>query len=52
MVTFTNEMTAKGADQPFMTVTGAELERSGDPRLVDDGTFFETPPLAGPLPED
>jgi arylsulfatase A-like enzyme len=30
----------------------AELEKSGDPRLVDDGKFFETPPLAGPLPED
>jgi N-sulfoglucosamine sulfohydrolase len=30
----------------------AELERSGDPRLVDDGKFFETPPLAGPLPDD
>jgi arylsulfatase A-like enzyme len=30
----------------------AELKRSGDPRLVDDGKFFETPPLAGPLPDD
>ena len=30
----------------------AELKRSGDPRLVDDGKFFETPPLAGPLPAD
>lgn len=29
-----------------------ELQRSGDPRLVDDGKFFETPPLAGPLPAD
>ena len=29
-----------------------ELTRSGDPRLVDDGRYFETPPLAGPLPED
>ncbi len=26
-----------------------ELERTGDPRLIDDGRFFETPPLAGPL---
>jgi N-sulfoglucosamine sulfohydrolase len=26
-----------------------ELERTGDPRLIDDGTFFENPPLAGPL---
>jgi len=29
-----------------------ELRRSGDPRMVDDGTFFETPPMAGPLPDD
>jgi N-sulfoglucosamine sulfohydrolase len=29
----------------------AELERTGDPRLMDDGRFFETPPMAGP-PED
>jgi len=26
-----------------------ELARTGDPRLVDDGRLFETPPLAGPL---
>ena len=26
----------------------AELVRTGDPRLIDDGRFFETPPLAGP----
>jgi arylsulfatase A-like enzyme len=25
-----------------------ELSRTGDPRLEDDGKFFETPPLAGP----
>ncbi|HEY2252576.1 MAG TPA: sulfatase-like hydrolase/transferase [Planctomycetaceae bacterium] len=25
-----------------------ELRRTGDPRLVDDGRFFETPPLSGP----
>lgn len=25
-----------------------ELQRTGDPRLVDDGKFFETPPMAGP----
>ncbi len=24
-----------------------ELERTGDPRLVDDGKFFETPPMSG-----
>lgn len=28
-----------------------ELQRTGDPRLVNEGAFFETPPLAGPLPE-
>ncbi len=29
-----------------------ELQRSGDPRVVVDGEFFETPPMAGPLPDD
>lgn len=29
-----------------------ELKRTGDPRVVDDGRYFETPPLAGPLPDD
>jgi hypothetical protein len=28
-----------------------ELKRTSDPRLVDNGKFFETPPLAGPLQE-
>jgi len=28
-----------------------ELTRTGDPRLIDDGKFFETPPMAGPLAE-
>jgi N-sulfoglucosamine sulfohydrolase len=26
----------------------SELQRTGDPRLVEDGRFFETPPMAGP----
>ncbi len=26
-----------------------ELRRTGDPRVIDDGKFFESPPLAGPL---
>ncbi|MEZ6135401.1 MAG: sulfatase [Pirellulaceae bacterium] len=26
-----------------------ELEQSGDPRLVADGKFFESPPMAGPV---
>ncbi len=29
----------------------AELSRTGDPRLIDDGKFFETPPLSGPVNE-
>lgn len=28
-----------------------ELKRTGDPRLVDDGRFFETPPMSGPTTE-
>ena len=30
----------------------AELRATGDPRLIDDGKFFETPPMAGPLPDE
>lgn len=26
----------------------SELRRTADPRLIDDGRYFETPPLAGP----
>lgn len=29
----------------------AELERTADPRLIENGKFFETPPMAGPLPD-
>jgi N-sulfoglucosamine sulfohydrolase len=29
-----------------------ELTRTGDPRMIDDGRFFETPPMAGPLPDE
>lgn len=29
-----------------------ELKETGDPRVIDDGKYFETPPLAGPLPDD
>jgi hypothetical protein len=28
-------------------VAAEPLKRTGDPRLVDDGRFFETPPMAG-----
>jgi arylsulfatase A-like enzyme len=46
------------ADEPAYAAIRAELEgrlmdelkSTGDPRLVDDGQFFETPPMAGPLP--
>jgi len=27
-----------------------ELERTGDPRMVDQGRYFESPPLAGQIP--
>jgi N-sulfoglucosamine sulfohydrolase len=30
----------------------AELKRTGDPRLIDDGKFFETPPMAGPVADE
>ncbi len=30
----------------------AELRQTGDPRLVNDGQFFESPPMAGPIPND
>ena len=26
-----------------------ELKKTNDPRLVADGRFFETPPMAGPV---
>lgn len=28
-----------------------ELRRTGDPRVVEDGKFFETPPMSGPAQE-
>jgi N-sulfoglucosamine sulfohydrolase len=37
-------MLRNGLEQRLMD----ELRRTGDPRLVDDGKFFETPPMAGP----
>lgn len=30
----------------------AELTRTGDPRLIEDGKFFETPPMAGPINDE
>ena len=29
-----------------------ELKRTGDPRMINDGVYFETPPLAGPLSDE
>jgi hypothetical protein len=26
-----------------------ELTKTGDPRMIDDGRFFETPPMSGPV---
>ncbi len=48
------------ADDPAYTTVKADLEkrlldeltRTGDPRVVDEGRYFETPPLAGPLPDE
>ena len=28
-----------------------EMRRTGDPRLIREGAFYETPPMAGPLKE-
>ncbi len=30
----------------------AELKRSGDPRMKNNGAYFENPPLAGPVPKN
>lgn len=48
------------ADDPAYTAVKADLEkrlidelaRSGDPRMIDGGKYFETPPLAGPLQDE
>jgi len=29
-----------------------ELSRTGDPRLINDGAYYENPPLAGPVQEE
>jgi hypothetical protein len=28
----------------------AELKATGDPRLINDGEFYETPPMSAPAP--
>jgi arylsulfatase A-like enzyme len=48
------------AEDPALAEVKAALEkelldvlgRTGDPRLIDDGKFYETPPMAGPLPDE
>ena len=48
------------ADDPAYAAVKADLEkrltdeltRSGDPRMIDGGKYFETPPLAGPLQDE
>ena len=50
------KQTKNVADNPRYASTRAglerrlmeELRRTGDPRLIDNGKFFETPPMAGP----
>jgi len=37
-----------GVIEPLRQRLLQELAQTGDPRLVDDGAFFETPPMAGP----
>jgi N-sulfoglucosamine sulfohydrolase len=52
-----HETTNVAADPAYAEVCAAledrlmdELVRTGDPRLIDDGRFFETPPMAAPVP--
>ena len=54
-----HQMNNVAADPAYASVVAdlrrrllAELKRTEDPRLVEDGKYFETPPLAGPIPDD
>jgi arylsulfatase A-like enzyme len=48
------------ADDPAHAEVKAAMEKelldvlkgTGDPRMIDEGKFFETPPMAGPLPDE
>lgn len=51
-----HQMKNVAADPAYQTIATElrkrllqELTSTGDPRLVDDGKFFETPPMAGPV---
>lgn len=50
-----HQMYNVASDSAFQKIRGdleaqlmLELQTSGDPRLISDGQFFETPPMAGP----
>ena len=52
-----DEMTNLAEDPAYATVRKEMTERlftilreTGDPRMIEDGKYFETPPMAGPLP--
>jgi arylsulfatase A-like enzyme len=52
-----DEMNNVAEDPAYATVRKEMTERlftilreTGDPRMVEDGKYFETPPMAGPLP--
>ncbi|MEO0509334.1 MAG: sulfatase [Verrucomicrobiota bacterium] len=52
-----DQMENLAADPAYASVVTAlrkqlmtELAETEDPRLIDDGRFFETPPMAGPMP--
>ena len=53
-----DEMNNVAEDQAYAAIRKEMTERlfailreTGDPRMTDDGKYFETPPLAGPLPK-
>lgn len=54
-----HQVTSVAQDPKYATVRAElegrlmdELKRTGDPRVIDDGRFFETPPLAGPVDDE
>lgn len=53
-----HEMTNVAEDPAYATIRKEMTDRlfttlrdTGDPRMLDDGRYFENPPLAGPLPQ-
>lgn len=54
-----HQMKNLAAEEPYQSIRQTlekrlldELKRTGDPRVADQGIYFETPPLAGPLPQN